>query len=179
MDFGLGLSPHHLTRRIFINAYKPTLTAATLTPRKMSVASDPRPLMNISVNLRLSFPRTMSACSHPTWKMPSSSGAKKLSQSRSQTATQDFEQQKLLSHEQRRRTFLRKVHERGNDIKWDARSEQVHFLFADRVTSSPFGYTITRTPFRNTDKGVRFFVKISWSPNDSGVKHKIVQRLLA
>ncbi|KAL8930275.1 MAG: hypothetical protein Q9208_000892 [Pyrenodesmia sp. 3 TL-2023] len=44
---------------------------------------------------------------------------------RSRDASQDSDQQKWLSDERRRRIYLRKVHQKGEDKKWDARSQQI------------------------------------------------------
>ncbi|KAL8763774.1 MAG: hypothetical protein Q9184_000476 [Pyrenodesmia sp. 2 TL-2023] len=52
---------------------------------------------------------------------------------RSRDASQDPEQQKRLTDERRRRIFLRKVHQKGEDKKWDARSQQI--LWEDYISS--------------------------------------------
>ncbi len=67
-------------------------------------------------NARQSFARAMGR--------PSAAGDKRRNLSPRQT-TQGSEKEKTLHHEQRRRAFLNKVRQKGEDKKWDTRGEQV------------------------------------------------------
>ncbi|KAL8907885.1 MAG: hypothetical protein Q9207_001122 [Kuettlingeria erythrocarpa] len=57
--------------------------------------------------------------------MTSSSPVVKKAHPRLRNTSQDADQQKRLSDERRRRIFLGKVHQKGEDKKWDVRAEQI------------------------------------------------------
>lgn len=131
----------------------------------MSTVTELRHPSSMSARPRVLFPWSTNACPRPISTTASRLATPRFPRRQSQDAPQHPNLQKAVKDERRRRMYLEKVQQKAEDKKWGARSEQV---WGSHDSSSRLSLT----------QHARYFERISWLLNDSGLSRKAVRRLL-
>ncbi|KAL8720343.1 MAG: hypothetical protein Q9225_002771 [Loekoesia sp. 1 TL-2023] len=91
----------------------------------MSVATDVRPLVGMHIRSGPLASRDTNVCLRPARVMSSITTREKLPRASPPKHMRHSNQYSVPDHEKRRRTYLNKVHQNGDDKKWDTRCEQI------------------------------------------------------